>query len=320
MTKVSRKTKRKSLRRRQRGGNALQEAVQKYGPDYAETKATGFITEVQSIYNTKYNQSIPPPPNGAGPSGRAALNDYQANLPTITTNAATTATAAKNAAFYDRIKTLLFEGNNTTVDALRELEGSASGNLKIALQGAIQHLEAPVPILIPLPVPMSAPGPKTLKNGGGLGNGYAFTGASITPGLGDDIRQPVSSCMATPRFGETSVNATGLPGQYGGRYSFDLATPLGGMPQVMSIPCEGAYSNPLNPSTAPIQPNLIGGSQALYVPTAGYSQSPSTWTGRDGTPALLSIPYDARAMPSSCLRGGRKTIKRRKSKTKTRRS
>lgn len=113
-----------------------------------------------------------------------------------------------------------------------------------------------------------------------------------------------------------------LAPQEGGRYGFDLtaqvapATPfLGGIPQVMAIPCEGSYSNPMNPSTgAPIQPNLaqLGGANpadtaALYVPTAGYTQMPSTWTGRDGAGALLSIPYDARATPSmtpACLTTG----------------
>jgi len=173
---------------------------------------------------------------------------------------------------------------------------------------------------------------KRMHRGGGSGiGGYAFTGAPIMPGLGNAaVNQPMTSCLATPRFGEVSVNPTGLPFQAGGRYGFDLtsqvapATPFqGGIPPVMAIPCEGQYSNPLNPSTgAPIQPNLpqLGGANpadtaALYVPTAGYTQTASTWTGRDGTPALLSIPYDARATPSmtpACLTTGGARLKKRK--------
>ena len=173
--------------------------------------------------------------------------------------------------------------------------------------------------------------------GGGLGQSYAFTGESVMTGLGNAVvNQPVSSCVATPRVGEVSVAVTGIPGQFaqaGGRYGFDLtqqvapATPfLGGIPPVVRIPCETQYSNPLNPgSMAPIQPNLpqLGGANpadtaALFVPTAGYTQSPSTWVGSTGAPALLSIPYEARGTPSmtpACLMTGgagrRKTVNKR---------
>lgn len=169
--------------------------------------------------------------------------------------------------------------------------------------------------------------------GGGAGQGgYAFTGASVMPGLGNAaVNQPMASCQSAQRFGLASVTPTGIPFQAGGRYGFDLtaqvapATPFqGGIPQVVAIPCEGQYSNPLNPSTAPVQPNLRGGANpsdtaALYVPTAGYTQSASTWTGQGGVPALLSVPYDARATPSmtpACLKtgGGRRSRKRKHSR------
>lgn len=141
-------------------------------------------------------------------------------------------------------------------------------------------------------------------------------------------QQPNKQNQQNPvKIADAAADATAqmkdrLAPQEGGRYGFDLtaqvapATPfLGGIPQVMAIPCEGSYSNPMNPSTgAPIQPNLaqLGGANpadtaALYVPTAGYTQMPSTWTGRDGAGALLSIPYDARATPSmtpACLTTG----------------
>jgi len=60
----------------------------------------------------------------------------------------------------------------------------------------------------------------TRKRGGGLGNSYGF-GANISPGAPVGNAQevvPMSSCMATPRFGEISYPTTGLglPGMSGG--------------------------------------------------------------------------------------------------------
>ena len=186
--------------------------------------------------------------------------------------------------------------------------------------------------------------PVTVPSGGGSGQGgYAFTGAAIMPGLGNAaVNQPQASCLAVAPPGQLTLNPTGLPGNYsqaGGRYGFDLtaqAAPaaggLGGIPQVVSIPCEGSYSNPLNQSTGvPVNPNLpqLGGANpadtaALYVPTAGYSLTPSTWTGTNGAPALLSIPYDARSMTPACLttgggRKGRSTRSRRKQRKHSKR-
>ena len=130
--------------------------------------------------------------------------------------------------------------------------------------------------------------------GGGLGNGYTF-GAPIISNL--DAGQtvvPQSSCMAEVRPGYISNPGTGsgLPGMggggkrrskrskrgkkhRGGRYGFDLSasstfggTPWGsGIPQVVSIPCETARSNPLN-----LQAGGVGGVDSAFysAPTAGY--------------------------------------------------
>jgi hypothetical protein len=182
--------------------------------------------------------------------------------------------------------------------------------------------------------------------GGGTGNIVAFTGVPIMPGLGNAaVNQAQSSCLAADSFGRASASPTGLPGQFGGRYGFDLTqqiapgTPfLGGIPPVVSIPCEGHYANPLNPSTgAPYQQNLpqrggVGGIDSAFyaAPTAGYTQNPSTWVGSTGSPALLSIPYAAGGTPSmnpACLKTGggrtrgtgRKGRKGRKSKATRRR-
>jgi hypothetical protein len=164
--------------------------------------------------------------------------------------------------------------------------------------------------------------------GGGTGQIYAFTGEPIVPGLGNAaVNQAQSSCLAATPFGSISATPGGLPGfkggaysQKGGRYGFDLtqqiapATPfLGGTPPVVRIPCEGAYSNPLNPSTgAPVQPNLpvqsggVGGIDSAFyaAPTAGYTNNASTWVGSTGAPSMLQIPYDARTMNQACLKTG----------------
>lgn len=162
------------------------------------------------------------------------------------------------------------------------------------------------------------------QRGGGLGQSYAF-GGPITPGapIGNTAEVlPMSSCMATQRFGEISYPTTGLglPGmsggtrtkrrQAGGRYSFDLSTPVpgsaapwaGGPPQVMRIPCESSTTtaNPLN------QRGGVGGVDSAFyaAPTAGYTNTPSTWVGSTGAPSLLQTPYEARTTPPVCLKTG----------------
>jgi hypothetical protein len=181
------------------------------------------------------------------------------------------------------------------------------------------------------------------QQGGNLGHSYTF-GAPIVPGLGNAAEViPQSSCMATSRFGmiPTPQTGLGLPGmsggfrkgkgkgkksrkQRGGRYSFDLANPVpggaapwaGGIPQVMRIPCESAVANPMNPRQLGGAP----GDVAFYAaPTAGYTNTPSTWLGSTGAPSMLQTPYDARSMPPVCTKTGgglRKKASRRKYKKK----
>lgn len=177
------------------------------------------------------------------------------------------------------------------------------------------------------------------QQGGGLGQSYTF-GAPIVAGLGNAAEVvPFSSCMATPRPGEVSLplKGLGLPGlsgggkrrrQRGGRYTFDLSQQItpgapwaGGIPQAVRIPCEGNTPNPLNPgphtpvTQAPVQRGGVGGvdSAFYYAPTAGYTNTPSTWLGSTGAPSLIQTPYEARAYNPACIKtagGGRRTARR----------
>lgn len=169
--------------------------------------------------------------------------------------------------------------------------------------------------------------------GGGLGHSYTF-GAPIVANL--DAGQtvvPQSSCMAEVRPGyiTSPAPAGGLPGmggggrrrkgkkarrtQRGGRYSFDLSATFGGtpltagIPQVVSIPCESARPNPLN------QHGGVGGVDSAFysAPTAGYTNTPSTWLGSTGAPSMLQTPYDARILNPACMKtGGGRRISRSK--------
>jgi hypothetical protein len=190
--------------------------------------------------------------------------------------------------------------------------------------------------------------------GGGAGQGGYTIGGPITPGfpIGNTAEIiPRQSCLAEVRPGTISFPTTGLglPGmsggarrryrrsrtQKGGRYTFDLSQQIapaapwaGGIPQVVRIPCEGSTPNPLNPGphTPSTQPPMRGGAGALslgspsyYAPTAGYTNSPSSWVGSTGAPSLLQIPYDARAMNPACIKTGGGKRKRR-NMTRRRRS
>ena len=178
------------------------------------------------------------------------------------------------------------------------------------------------------------------QQGGGLGQGYTM-GAPIMPGVDTGPAwTPQSSCMAEVRPGYLSSGvggAGGLPGmgggrrrrgtrakrtkrskrtrsQRGGRYTFDLSssaefggTPWGsGIPQVAPLACEAARHNPLNP----VQSGGVGGVDSAFysAPTAGYTNTASTWLGSTGAPSLLQTPYEARTMTPACLKtgGGRK--------------
>jgi hypothetical protein len=94
----------------------------------------------------------------------------------------------------------------------------------------------------------------------------------------------------------------------------------------MRIPCEAAVSNPLNP----VQMGGVGGVDSAFyaAPTAGYTNTPSSWVGSTGAPSLLQTPYDARTTPPVCFKTGggrrgkkasRKAKKAKKSKKATRR-
>jgi hypothetical protein len=189
-------------------------------------------------------------------------------------------------------------------------------------------------------------------SGGGAGIGGYSIGGPITPGapIGNTAEvKPMESCLAVQRFGTIATPTTGLglPGlsggsrrsrrasrrtQRGGRYSFDLSassefggTPWGsGIPQVQRIACEGSTPNPLNPGphTPSTAPPLRGGGGlgidklAYYAPTAGYSNTPSSWVGSTGAPSLLQTPYEARAWNQACLKTGGGRKRRRAAATK----
>ena len=181
---------------------------------------------------------------------------------------------------------------------------------------------------------------KTRKyRGGGLGNSYTLAppimaGVDTGPGA-----MAQSSCMASARPGmiPTPTMGLGLPGMgggrrrrgsrrkasrrkmRGGRYSFDLGTsatfggtPWGsGIPQVVSIPCESARHNPLN-----AQMGGVGGidSAAYVAPTAGYTNTASTWVGSTGAPSMVQTPNDARILNPACMKTGGGRRKSRGSK------
>ena len=194
--------------------------------------------------------------------------------------------------------------------------------------------------------------------GGGLGQSYTFNPAPIIGGVDTGISfKPESSCMASVRPGTLAdfspAGTGGLPGmgggrrrmrkgtrgrrmrakrsrrrQRGGRYSFDLGsastiaagTPWGtGIPQVMSIPCESARSNPLN-----LQAGGVGGIDSAFytAPTAGYSNTPSSWVGSTGAPVQVQTPYDAGILNPACMKTGgarRRRVKRTKKVKRTKR-
>jgi hypothetical protein len=154
------------------------------------------------------------------------------------------------------------------------------------------------------------------------GGGYQF-GASITPGLVNNYGQEV---VAGPKLMPDCVAAVkpdamgfhghkGLPGmgggrrrsrkQSGGRYGFvstDGAPPAapwaGGLAPMSRIAPEMAVANPYNP------PMSGGNNQAYYAPTAGYGNQASGWVGGTGSPVMIQVPYEARAMNPACLKTG----------------
>ena len=178
--------------------------------------------------------------------------------------------------------------------------------------------------------------------GGNVGAGYSI-GGTLVPGLSLNNVATVNNtgnCQAvTPGYAITAPAATGLPGfgmrggrrgrkQSGGRYGFDLtadargaALQQGGIPEVMKLGCVANLQNPLNPTHTGFNPVVQHGgaplgqaavSEAYVAPTAGYGNTPSTWTDSVGAPVPLQIPYEARTMNPACLKtGGRRTRSRK---------
>ena len=147
--------------------------------------------------------------------------------------------------------------------------------------------------------------------GGGSGiGGYAFTGASIMPGLGNAaVNQPQMSCQSAARP-EVAVGQPGLPGMVGGRYGFvdptqfAPSTPFnGGLAPTTAIPCESAATtrNPLNQLGG--APGGIG-SPFYTAPTAGYGNMPSAWVGSTGAPVMEIVGAPARILNPACLTTG----------------
>lgn len=147
--------------------------------------------------------------------------------------------------------------------------------------------------------------------GGGSGiGGYAFTGASIMPGLGNAaVNQPQMSCQSAARP-EVAAGQPGLPGMVGGRYGFvdptqfAPSTPFnGGLAPTTAIPCESAATtrNPLNQLGG--APGGIG-SPFYTAPTAGYGNVPSAWVGSTGAPVMEIVGAPARILNPACLTTG----------------
>jgi hypothetical protein len=184
--------------------------------------------------------------------------------------------------------------------------------------------------------------------GGNVGAGYSI-GGTLVPGLSLNNVATVNNtgnCQAvTPGYAITAPAATGLPGfgmrggrrspkgrkQSGGRYGFDLTADAGGaalqqgsIPQVVNLGCVGNLQNPLNPTHTGFNPLVQHGgaplgqaavSEAYVAPTAGFGNTPSTWTNSVGAPVQLQIPYEARTMNPACVKtGGRRTHRTRSRK------
>jgi hypothetical protein len=101
--------------------------------------------------------------------------------------------------------------------------------------------------------------------------------------------------------------------QRGGRYTMDVANTTGGPNPFVPVAragCEGGSINTL-PKELQVQAGGVGGIDSAYyaAPTAGYTNTPSTWTSSTGTPSMLQIPEAARTMNPACLKtGGRRKV------------
>ena len=172
----------------------------------------------------------------------------------------------------------------------------------------------------------------TRKRGGGLGNSYGF-GANISPGAPVGNAQevvPMSSCLATPRFGEISYPTTGLglPGMSGGYRRRKRARRQGGGSQHMLNPetLSGTNWSPPNSSSWSPSGNTQftaspmnswdmyqkGGSRRRRQRAGGYSfdlsqpvpGAAAPWAG--GIPPVIKIPCESANTTANPLnqRGG----------------
>ena len=184
------------------------------------------------------------------------------------------------------------------------------------------------------------------------GGTYLF-GAAITPGTVNNYGQEVIAgpklipdCLAAVKPDTMGFSGhKGLPGmggggkrrrsrkQSGGRYGFVSAAgappaggpALGGPAPMQAIGLERAVANPYNPQAGggALTGAPVGGdNQAYFAPTAGYGNQASSWVGSTGSPAMVQIPYEARAMNPACLKtgGGRRRSRRNHRNRRSRRS
>ena len=153
-----------------------------------------------------------------------------------------------------------------------------------------------------------------------------ITGSGGLPGFAGGMRQNLGS--------ESIQKALGAPLMNGGRYTVDVgqgpltssAGPgMGGYPIINRIGCEGGIVTSTPPGiTANPTPFLtgqnggVGGvdSASYIAPTAGYTNTPSTWVSSSGSPSLLQTPYDARSMNPACIKTGGRRSRRKHRKSR----
>lgn len=101
--------------------------------------------------------------------------------------------------------------------------------------------------------------------------------------------------------------------QRGGRYTFDVGSPIGSSGPNVFTPvshagCEGGMVNTLPPS---IQHGGVGtvASPFYSASTAAYGNDASTWRSMVGTPSLVQTPYQVNHLNPACIKtagGGRR--------------
>jgi hypothetical protein len=193
---------------------------------------------------------------------------------------------------------------------------------------------------------------KTRKQRGGESNAYSF-GQAVAPGApyaSEVVR--MSACQAVHRPGEimgySPPGRGGLPGMggggrkykkftlkqlkrlqkkkrgtRGGGWTVNTSAPLGG-PNVLLDntkirPCTWGGGGKRRRNRKHRGGGSLLGSPdlaAYAAPTAGYSNTPSSWLSSTGSPVMIQPPYEARTMNPACIKtgGGKKSSRRSKSK------